>query len=117
MEISKEFVSYEEALELKELGFDEPCFGVYYSKDRDVRKTDINEKGNAPLYQQVFRFFREKHGLTILIDRGLNGYYGLLNKKNGSIYKNEWIHEEGNFVKSYEEAELACLRKLIEISK
>ena len=27
--MEKEFVSYEQALALKELGFDEPCFGYY----------------------------------------------------------------------------------------
>ena len=27
------FVTYEIALELKELGFNEPCFGFYYNKN------------------------------------------------------------------------------------
>jgi hypothetical protein len=27
--MSKEFIPYEQALELKELGFDEPCLAVY----------------------------------------------------------------------------------------
>jgi len=27
--MNKEFIPYEQALELKELGFDEPCFGCY----------------------------------------------------------------------------------------
>ena len=28
--MEKEFVSYNEALALKKLGFDEPCLGLYY---------------------------------------------------------------------------------------
>ncbi len=32
--MNKEFIPYEQALALKELGFDEPCFG-YYVIDRD----------------------------------------------------------------------------------
>ena len=27
--MDKEFVPYEQSLQLKELGFDEPCFGFY----------------------------------------------------------------------------------------
>ena len=34
----KEFVSYEMALELKELGFDEPCFTYYYDISGELRK-------------------------------------------------------------------------------
>ncbi len=30
--MNKEFIPYEQALELKELGFDEPCFGCYDEK-------------------------------------------------------------------------------------
>jgi hypothetical protein len=31
--MKKEFISYEQALALKELGFDEPCFGYWKSKN------------------------------------------------------------------------------------
>jgi hypothetical protein len=34
----KDFILNPEALELKQLGFDEPCFGVYATKDGYVRK-------------------------------------------------------------------------------
>ena len=30
--MNKEFIPYEQALELKELGFDEPCLGCYDDK-------------------------------------------------------------------------------------
>ncbi len=29
--MEKDFIPYEEALALKELGFDEPCFAVYFN--------------------------------------------------------------------------------------
>ena len=32
MNIENEFIPYEQALALKELGFDEPCFGIYQKK-------------------------------------------------------------------------------------
>ena len=33
-----EFIPYEQALELKELGFDEPCFGRYDGRDENKGK-------------------------------------------------------------------------------
>ena len=124
------FVPYEQALALKELGFNEPCFGNYNNLTGTTRfffgKTnegcivwnkvpgtnDIvtsNETILAPLYQQAFRFFREKYGLFSSIQE-LNigyqhSYYFVVNDED-SI----------QFLK-YEEAELACLDKLIEIVK
>ena len=31
--MKEDFVLYEEALELKQLGFDKPCFGIHYYKE------------------------------------------------------------------------------------
>ena len=63
--MNKEFVSYEQALALKELGFDEPCMS-----SRDIN----NGEGliQLPLYQQAFRWFREKHNLIGLVEGGYN---------------------------------------------
>jgi hypothetical protein len=78
--MNKEFVTYEIALALKELGFDEPCFGYYYTlngkdwkfaeKGEYYRLDDeINIGGKfsllAPLYQQAFRWLREVHGIHV----------------------------------------------------
>jgi hypothetical protein len=52
--MTKEFVSYEEALALKELGFDEPCFG-YYDEGGNLY-TEMQEYLPAPLYQQAINF-------------------------------------------------------------
>jgi hypothetical protein len=108
--MNKEFIPYEQALELEKLGFDEPCFGVYATKDGYVRKSAYDEIGNAPLYQQAFRWFRDKHGLCIVIkpidDKKLDLGYNLL--KNGLIMSTHLTHEE---------AELECLKKLIELVK
>jgi hypothetical protein len=51
--MKKEFIAYEQALELKELGFDEPCMS-----SRDMN----NDKGliQLPLYQQAFRWLHEQ---------------------------------------------------------
>ena len=120
--MNKEFVPYQESLELRELGFDEPCFATY-----EFRKLFIGEFHNslsfdlckktevfpAPTFSQSFRWFREKYELNHEIPyAGRKGEYHAF--VNNYIYGNN-----GNSpsVFPYEEAELACLRKLIEIVK
>ena len=116
MEIKNEFIPYEQALALKELGFDEPCFGhywenlFYYETTHHHPSTMPNspESCLAPLYQQAFRWFREKYGYLPNI-HDFNGNFKATLSGNCN-----WL---GSWTKTYEEAELACLIKLIEIVK
>jgi hypothetical protein len=121
--MNKEFVSYEQALALKELGFDELCFGYWKSKNwliQEKTRTDgythADQECSAPLYQQAFRWFREKYGLyhSIGLDNSLendvNCDYQIINHSQS-------ISEFETDFKTYEEAELECLKKLIEIVK
>jgi len=121
----QEFIPYEQALELKELGFDELSLDAYY-KTTDggvslVRFPDEERQINypferipAPLYQQAFRWFRKKHDLMGLIHIGSQEF-------SFSVYKNghriTHLKDYLNYNGTYEEAELACLKKLIEIVK
>ena len=120
--MDKEFIPYEQALELKELGFDEECFGYYSFSEKITLKSCFNrtpiilsgKKCSIPLYSQVFRWFREKHNLEShvkkdWIDGILQGYESIIECLDGYI-------DVGTF-KTYEEAELECLKKLIEIVK
>jgi hypothetical protein len=133
--MEKEFVPYEQSLALKELGFDEPCFGCYTEKkeviirvgdyrsflnnnseDTIVRDFNSYENGtiSLPLYQQAFRWFREKYNLVShqkkdFTDGVFYGYESIIECIDGII-------DVGTF-KTYEEAELECLKKLIEIVK
>ena len=131
--MNKEFVPYELALELKQLGFDEPCFGFYRSVlgkpevEMIIRQTPprfyhlatIPEHFDilAPTYSQAFRWFREKHNLI-----GGVQYIGGLKPETTwwDIYVvghfNTNICEMSIEYQPYEEAELACLKKLIEIA-
>jgi len=93
--MNKEFIPYEQALELKELGF---------KKDNDFGLLYKGEDIPAILYQQAFRWFREKHNLITQIQKHKNDYIACLG-----------IHVE--WCDTYDEAELACLKKLIEIVK
>jgi hypothetical protein len=127
--MNKEFVPYEQALALKELGFDEPCFGYYHICNTDELKEIyecdyfFHEKsGNfnsnclllkAPLYQQAFRWFREKYGLWQIVMQNTDEdwTYDIMTIIGMIDYKIFDVFD------TYEEAELACLKKLIEIAK
>jgi len=105
--MTKEFIPYEQALELKALGFNEPCFKVYdtmgYVQDEQTMLKMGLDYCLAPLYQQAFRWFREKHNLHYFID-----------VSDGIWFFTRWGFDG---YKTYEEAELECLKKLIEITK
>ena len=115
--MEKEFVPYQESLELKKLGFEERCLGhfwenlFYFETTFTHPSTMPNspESCLAPTFSQAFRWFREKYsdldfGVS-KIHNGTNNYHYHINLT--------WEFFEG----TYEEAELACLRKLIEIVK
>jgi hypothetical protein len=123
--MTKEFISYEQALALKELGFDEACICYYDIEDSyRLKPTPMKEEINAfhfnstsimiaaPLYQQAFRWFREAHRLVALIDIGMHefSYKIFKNEKSITPFK-DYLDYNG----TYEEAELECLKKLIEI--
>ena len=107
--IEKEFVPYEQALALKELGFDEPCFATY-DEDENFELQDFFQTYEtfpshiiaAPTYSQAFRWFRENYNLKH--DYGVFPHHTIMYN---------YIIEGGK----EEEAELACLIKLIEIVK
>lgn len=121
------FVPYQESLELKELGFDEPCFGLFTRLNIELLVKEMPNQQEceqyfggilAPTFSQAFKFFREKyklHSRVDIQDVELDWYdYEILEVREGD-YNND-LHKDMNF-KSYEEAELECLRKLIEICK
>ena len=108
--MNQEFIPYEQALELKELGYDIDSVSGYSYPDSDKLLTQ------AILYQQAFRWFREKHGIMYTVHNNIenwkNTFHGAYTKIN-SNYESDYTND----FKTYEEAELACLKKLIEIVK
>jgi len=127
--MEKEFIPYQQALALKELGFDEPCFGYYHDKrltgvnkwDRKDFEFHILSKKEvtattveiviAPLYQQAFRWFREKYNLFVQVNIHTYFIYDISNDEF------KMIKQYDKLTKTYEEAELECLKKLIELCK
>lgn len=132
--MKKEFLQFEEAQALKELGFVEPCFGYYYtlnSKDWKFAEKaefyrlddEINIGGKftllAPTYSQIFRWFRDKHNLHGCVDLQSctpSHWYCRVD----DIVKNDYIyHSEDDGIQfcTYEEAEIGCLKMMIKILK
>ena len=135
--MEKEFIPYEQALALKELGFDEPCFGTYLSSfqsdwkvyelilemgiteefedNRDVYL--LEEACSAPTFSQAFRWFREKYDLRIWVESnyGVTKFEYVIATTNPNFIDKQF--NDLSAYKTYEEAELACLIKLIEIVK
>jgi hypothetical protein len=135
-EVNKEFIPYELALELKQLGFDEDCFTFYqveYHENSPIMVDDNDQYLSTgfrtcknseipshyiscPTFSQAFRWFREKHNLRCQI----NYIGGLINKTTWwdisviGHYNTDPKEWEMKY-QPYEEAELACLKKLIEI--
>ena len=134
----KDFTLYPEALELKQLGFDEPCFGYYV--DGELRGIDLGmeELGGvkpyyqrfgfhvlsnhdidnpnkvvvtAPTYAQAFRWFRKKHNLFGQVN--IRTYF-IHDISNDDI---KMVKKYDKLLATYEEAELACLKQLIKILK
>jgi len=109
------FCSYEQSLALKELGFDEPCFGFFDTFTNEVKGGNFPCEGSnkAPLKSQVFKWFRDRYNLFGIVysDLSWNITGGIANTY-GDTY--DWDSEK---FKTYEEAESACIDKLIEIIK
>ena len=117
------FCPYELALELKELGFDEISL-FYYDAAYEGNPLSHcphlllnsqlegfeNEPISAPLRQQALRWFREKYKLLSFVD--IDSSY--------RIYCDDIKFDldiDSRIFKTYEDAELECIKKLIEIAK
>ena len=122
MNTHKEFVPHQPSLDMKELGFDEPC--VYYvdknnesyiynfetHPDEFIEWCGVNVIP-TPTFSQAFRWFREKYKLFCWIEK-----FHVDETYIFQIPPANFTKIQGHY-KTYEEAELACLIKLIEITK
>lgn len=127
------FVPYEIAVQLKEIGFDEPCMAYYdltIMKRRlliglkeivthanfirsslwnihNINGIDAKEVCSAPTWEQVKKWFREKG-----YESNVRAYFGCY---YGTIGESEDIQLEQE--KTYEEAQEKLILKLIEVYK
>jgi hypothetical protein len=127
--IEKQFVTYEIALVLKELGFDEECFGVYsiinYKLLRDYQIfqwDDFSKVIKAPLWQQATDWLREKHKIYIDVDSAsygdesryaacLHGY----NSRKFHIHRRDGFTIFDNYNEALEEGILEAIKLIKEV--
>jgi hypothetical protein len=136
--MKNEFIPYAQALALKELGFNEPCFGKWLSSLQSNWKDYklILERGmnegfednrnvyflggacSSPTFSQAFRWFREEHNILAIVYSNASGYLYEWSDNVGGTHRG-WSNDEGpnngGVWDTYEEAELSCLKKLIEL--
>ena len=133
--MKEQFVTYEIALKLKELGFNEKCFGYFgiqneveieisYNSDLNlIRRNFIS----APLWQQVIDWFKEKYNIWIIVDTSLIKFYkddqllppkfqfvieDLINRDNDYLFHSA---DEELFYFDYKEARNSAILKTIEL--
>lgn len=128
---NKEFIPYEQALILKELGFEEECLSYYpnsidglcyaigpggYKNIHDgyVINRGQPQKGvAAPLYQQAFRWFEFNRSIRLMRQVSINGDFKYVictftNYTLKPVLDTLWFY-------SPEELDHECLLKIIEV--
>lgn len=140
--MEKEFIPYKLALEMKELGFNESCFSYFYklrghwrlnhdygavalhptnSMLSAVSEASKEERFAAPLWQQAFQWFRNKH--NILGEIHWEGSREIDSFDVRIVILGEHIlspkYDDYKLFKDldYERAQTTCLKELIRIVK
>lgn len=124
-QLEQEFIPPAESLELFNLGFNLETICVFNSFqqikgaitssiDGDyIKKDKWDDRLPAPTYRQAFKWFRDNHNLSgFALPFGEN----LFDFRIYSTKEGEHLYSSPEFP-STEEAELACIRRLIEIVK
>lgn len=135
--MEKHFVTYEQALALKELGFDEPCWSYFITPFddgegifnpsmflKDYAYLDTMPKHStyilAPLRSQVFEWARKEHVLYHIVhqfEHKKNTTEEFLSEVSGKLLIGNDDISGFSYHSTYEEAESACIDNLIEIVK
>ncbi len=122
--MEKEFVIYSLALRMKKLGYNGSCFAFYQVENFEEKPCGVDDRDeyirtgfatcknseipehftSAPTWQQAFKWFREKYNIHIRIE-----------KYDETKWWANWGSWTSEVYNSYEEVELVCLKKLIEM--
>ena len=117
--MQKEFIPYEQALQLKEIGFDERCLGYYDGVDGTANETGCKNSDtwlykpmdcDMPLKSQVFNWARNFGYVFAIHPTSFGDFTAYI------FYQGRDISNICYF-KTYESAEEFCIDKLIELVK
>ena len=137
--MEKEFIPYDLAFRMKAIGYDEVCFG-YYNHKKELHEVDPNsftaknsgvhynvkiynifnksvykKLCTAPTWQSAFKWFREKKYHSGIIPYYDYYYFMIKDFNKGPEYNSRHFESDDLRELSFEEAELECLKKLIEL--
>jgi hypothetical protein len=128
----KDFIPYECSIDLQSIGFDiRPDFGnqtsLYDKEGRQIFYTNYGVMGSglsegyiyAPTFSQAFRWLLDKHYLygIIIPTITMDWTFKTMTVIQDMIEVPPYNHVHAYDYSRREEAELACLKKLIEIVK
>ncbi|CAB4159910.1 hypothetical protein UFOVP723_11 [uncultured Caudovirales phage] len=117
--MENEFVPYELALRMKALGFNEKCImhwwkgKLSYYQMGDFSPTHTS----APTFSQAFRWLLKEYNLYAIIIPTVTMHWTFktMTVVEDIVEVPPYNHVDANDYSIHEEAELACLEKLIEI--
>ena len=134
--LENNFVPKQIAIDMRSIGFDEPCFGFYIGdiirltlytdcgwKNSTIPYDTQEELLTTPLFQQCFRWFREKYNIVHTVYSNASGYMWELhyNTERGGTHICDSAEsgdcEMSGMFTTYEKTELECVKKLIDIVK
>ena len=118
--MKEQFVTYEIAVKLRELGFNEECLGFYKTTLGDnvpelhIIKCNYNSgkyitipedfHTDAPLWQQVIDWLREEHNINLYLPKSVYGGYVYVvdSKYSDTIYNDYYDAREQAILKALE---------------
>ena len=117
----EDFATYEQAQQLKELGFDWECQGAYLEASNEFKlyRTMTNKDWNedvfdfstlAPTMSQVQKWLREEKGIDVIVLRYDNDY-------DYKVYSKDMVSVTEELFDSYEKALSAGIDEALEIIK
>ena len=117
-----DFLNWEMTNTLHSIGYDGDTFMWIDDENDIINDSSIELIGGirAILYSQAFRWFREKHFYLSYVCAPYmeyNDFYFRIRHIGDVLNEGQLESCESQVYNSYEEAELACLKKLIEIVK
>lgn len=118
------FIPYELAVIAKEKGFDEVCVahwkwspklsqGILYTLKFSCSDETNKHRLQAPLYQQIVDWFREKYEIDVFVKRAMKkphkAFIGVIIDRNGlehNIYPNNYksVEDSGTYYESINKA-------------
>lgn len=115
--MKKQFVTYEIALKLKELGFDEECLAIYIHKEFRLANFKSQSESQimvlSPLWQQVIDWFRTNKKIHISLPNHYDG--NSIDIRNFNNDKSYHSMDEDKWYEDYYECRIISILKSFEL--